>query len=83
MSVGWVRKDFPKSYHNGGLRLQNEEGGGGGTTRGGEMPWNAMLNSWNRSRSGVYGIRQGTMAINACTIGVLTPRCDDDDDLTA
>ena len=39
--------------------------------------------SWIRSRSGVYGIRQGKMAGHARTIGVLTPCCvvvDDDDD---
>ena len=39
MSAGWVRKDFPKPYQNGGLRMQNEEGGG--AALGGEMPWNA------------------------------------------
>ena len=39
----------------------------------------ARLLSWNRSRSGVYGIRQVTIAGHARTIGVLTPCCDDDD----
>ena len=32
---GSLRKDFPKPYHNGGLRMQNEEGGG--AALGGEM----------------------------------------------
>ena len=32
------------------------------------------------ARSGVYGIRQDTMAGHARTIGVLTPCWDDDDD---
>ena len=41
MSAGWVRKYFPRPYHNGGLRILNEEGGG--AALGGEMLWNAML----------------------------------------
>ena len=36
MSAGWVRKDFPKPYHNVDLRMQNEEGGS--AERGGERP---------------------------------------------
>ena len=80
MSAGWVRKDFPKPYHREkGLRMQNEEGGGaarGGTWNRGTRCWT----SWNRTRSGVYGIRQGTMAGHARTIGALTRRCDNNDD---
>ena len=40
--VGQKRR--PEAYHNGGLRIQREEGRGAAIAIDREMPWNAMLN---------------------------------------